>query len=94
MQAQPKWADSVFHLFVVTTEDKDRFVKHLADNDIIAAYHYPVPCHLQKAYVHLGYKAGDFPHSEYLADHCVSLPMYAELTDEDVDSVIETVNNY
>lgn len=94
MQKQPEWADSVFHLFVVTTEERDRFVKHLADNNIVAAYHYPVPCHLQKAYDHLGYKKGDFPNSEYLAAHCVSLPMYAELTEDDVDIVIETVNKY
>ena len=94
MQTQPDWADSVFHLFVVTTEDKDGFVKYLAENNINAAFHYPVPCHLQKAYAHLGYKQGDFPNSEYLAAHCVSLPMYAELTDSDVDYVINVVNQY
>ncbi len=94
MQSQPAWADSVFHLFVVTTEDKDGFVKYLAENNINAAFHYPIPCHLQKAYAHLGYKQGDFPHSEYLAAHCVSLPMYAELTDSDVDYVINVVNQY
>lgn len=94
MQAQPEWADSVFHLFVVTTEDKERFVKHLDANNIIAAFHYPVPCHLQKAYAHLGHKVGDFPNSEYLAAHCVSLPMFAELSDEDVDTVIRVVNQY
>lgn len=94
MQSQPDWADSVFHLFVVTTEDKDGFVKYLAENNINAAFHYPVPCHLQKAYAHLGYKQGDFPNSEYLAAHCVSLPMYAELTDSDVDYVLNVVNQY
>lgn len=94
MQSQPEWADSVYHLFVVTTEDKDGFVKYLAENNINAAFHYPVPCHLQKAYAHLGYKKGDFPHSEYLASHCVSLPMYAELSDADVDYVINVINQY
>jgi dTDP-4-amino-4,6-dideoxygalactose transaminase len=94
MQAQPKWSDSVFHLFVVTTKDKDRFVKYLAANNINAAFHYPVPCHLQKAYTHLGHKEGDFPNSEYLASHCISLPMYAELTDEETDYVINVVNQY
>ncbi len=94
MQARPEWADSVYHLFVVTTEDKDRLVKHLEKNDIIPAFHYPVPCHLQKAYAYLGYKNGDFPYSEYLALHCISLPMYAELTDEDVQYVINILNSY
>lgn len=94
MQEQPKWADSIYHLFVVTCENKDAFVKHLTDNDINPGFHYPVPCHLQKAYSHLGYKMGDFPHSEYLAAHCVSLPMFAELSNEDVNKVIETINRY
>jgi dTDP-4-amino-4,6-dideoxygalactose transaminase len=94
MQHHPEWADGVHHLFVVTTDAKDAFVKHLQENDINPAFHYPVPCHLQKAYAHLGYKTGDFPASEYLAAHCVSLPMYAELTDEQVERVIKTVNGF
>jgi dTDP-4-amino-4,6-dideoxygalactose transaminase len=93
-QHKPDWADGVNHLFVITTEDKDALVQHLDKNNIVAAYHYPVPCHLQKAYADLGYKKGDFPHSEYLADHCISLPMYAELTDDEVDHVIKTLNAY
>jgi dTDP-4-amino-4,6-dideoxygalactose transaminase len=94
MQKQPENTDSIFHLFVVTTEHKDLFVNHLADNGIAAAFHYPVPCHLQKAYSYLEHKPGDFPNSEYLAAHCVSLPMFAELTDEEVNKVIEVVNSY
>lgn len=94
MQKQPANTDSIFHLFVVTVENKDAFVKHLSDNGIAAAFHYPVPCHLQKAYAYLGYQAGDFPNSEYLAYHCVSLPMFAELTDEEVNTVIDVVNKY
>jgi dTDP-4-amino-4,6-dideoxygalactose transaminase len=94
MQSKPSYSDGIYHLFVVTTENKDAFVKHLADNSINAAYHYPVPCHLQKAYQHLKYKLGDFPNSEYLASHCVSLPMYAELTDEQVNHVITIINQY
>jgi dTDP-4-amino-4,6-dideoxygalactose transaminase len=94
MQSQPEWAESVFHLFVVTTENKDEFVKYIADKGIAAAFHYPVPCHLQKAYSDLGYQQGDFPNAEYLAAHCVSLPMFAELTKEQVDKIIKVVNDY
>jgi len=94
MQAQPDWASSIYHLFVVTVENKDSFVKYLDQNGIAAAFHYPVPCHLQKAYVHLGYKQGDFPNAEYLASHCVSLPMFAELTDAEVNTVIDALNAY
>ena len=94
LQAIPDYADGVHHLFVVTVENKEAFVKHLADNDINAAYHYPVPCHLQKAYSSLGHKVGDFPNSEYLAAHCLSLPMYAELIEDEVTYVIDVINNF
>jgi dTDP-4-amino-4,6-dideoxygalactose transaminase len=94
MQQQSQWADSIFHLFVVTSDSKDELVKYLISNGISPGFHYPVPCHLQKAYSHLGYKSGDFPNSEYLAAHCLSLPMYAELSDEQVDYVIDVLNRF
>ncbi len=94
MQAQPEWADSVHHLFVVTTKDREHFASYLQGQGITIGYHYPVPCHLQKAYAYLGHKEGDFPNAEYLAAHCVSLPMFAELTNEEVTKVIQAVNDY
>jgi dTDP-4-amino-4,6-dideoxygalactose transaminase len=94
MQVQPAGHDSVFHLFVVTTDNRDQLISYLNENNIYPGLHYPVPCHLQKAYMGLGYKTGDFPNSEYLAAHCLSLPMYAELTNEEVDFVIEKLNSY
>jgi len=94
MQVQPPGHESVFHLFVITTENRDELLKYLNDKNIFPGLHYPVPCHLQKAYTSLGYKAGDFPNSEYLAGHCLSLPMYAELTNEESDYVIKTLNSY
>jgi dTDP-4-amino-4,6-dideoxygalactose transaminase len=94
MQSIPEYSDGVYHLFVVVTEKRDDFAKYLTDNDITPAFHYPVPCHLQKAYSSLGYKVGSFPHAEYLAAHCVSLPMFPELTDNEVKKIIETINRY
>jgi dTDP-4-amino-4,6-dideoxygalactose transaminase len=94
MQAQPSWSNSIYHLFVVTADDRDRLSKYLNDHGIFPGLHYPVPCHLQKAYRHLGYKKGDYPNAEYLAEHCLSLPMYAELTDEEVKYVIDVLNSY
>lgn len=94
MQYQPDFADSVFHLFVVTTKQKDDFCRYLTDNHIVPAFHYPVPCHLQKAYTSLNYKEGDFPNAEYLASHCVSLPIYPELSDEQISYIINIVNKY
>jgi dTDP-4-amino-4,6-dideoxygalactose transaminase len=94
MQAQPIWANSVYHLFVVTTPERDNIIKYLNQNNIFPALHYPVPCHLQKAYQDLNYEKGDFPNAEYLAANCLSLPMYAELTDDEVSTVIDCLNNY
>lgn len=93
-QQKPAWADSVYHLMVVTVEDKEAFVKHLIESGINPAFHYPVPCHLQKAYSSLNYSIGSLPKSEYLASHAVSLPMYAELTEEEINTVIKALNNF
>jgi dTDP-4-amino-4,6-dideoxygalactose transaminase len=94
MQHSPSWVDPVHHLFVVTTEERDDFVRFLQEQGIFPAFHYPVPCHLQKAYAHLGYQPGHLPNAEYLAAHCVSLPMYPELTEAEVREVIRVVNAY
>ncbi len=56
-----------------------------------AGVHYPVPLHLQPAYAHLGHRAGDFPHAEAAAQEVLSLPLYAEMTDEQVRAVCETL---
>ena len=69
-------------------------MNYLKANDVYPGLHYPVPCHLQKAYHHLGYKQGEFPNSEYLADHSLSLPMYSELKDNKVEKMIELINKY
>jgi len=94
MQAQSEFTDSVYHLFVITTEDRDGLMKYLNEHQIFPGLHYPVPCHLQKAYAHLGYKQGDCPNAEYLASHCLSLPMFAELSDTEVEKVIELLNKF
>jgi dTDP-4-amino-4,6-dideoxygalactose transaminase len=94
MQVQPQGHESIYHLFVITTENREELIKFLNERNIFPGLHYPVPCHLQKAYAHLGYKTGDFPNSEYLASHCLSLPMYAELSDAEVEFVIKTLNSY
>lgn len=94
MQVHPEWAESIYHLFVITTQDREAFVKHMNAHNIFPGMHYPVPCHLQKAYTSLGYKKGDLPNAEYLAEHCISLPMFAELTDREAEYVIEVINKF
>ena len=94
MQKQPDFSESVYHLFVVTSDNRDALIKHLNAKQVFPGLHYPVPCHLQKVYASLGYKNGDFPNSEYLSEHCISLPMFAELSDDEVNRVIDAVNSY
>lgn len=93
MQEQPAWASSVYHLFVVTVDNRDSVMQYLQEKKIFCGLHYPIPCHLQKAYSHLGYKKGDLPNAEYLADHCISLPMYPELSDDEANQVIDCLKD-
>ena len=56
--------------------------------------HYPLPLHLQKCYASLGYKAGDFPVAEKAARECLSLPIYPELTDKQVQRVVDVIKDF
>lgn len=73
---------SVWHLYVIQTAKREELIQHLHKNNIATSIHYPVPPHLQQAYAHLGYKKGDFPIAEKLAERVLSLPIYPEMTDE------------
>lgn len=94
IQYQPAWGRSVYYVFVVTVPRRKRFMSYLETHGIHSSIHYPIPCHLQKAYEHLGYKKGDFPVAEHFSDHCVSIPLYPEMTDKEIEKVINTVNSY
>jgi len=95
MQSHPENTQPVFHLFEIKTKgDPDDFVNYMASLEIECNRHYPVPCHLQKAYAYLGYKKGDCPNAEDLASHCVTLPLFPEMTDSEVSQVINAVNKY
>lgn len=85
----------VFHLYVIETEKRDALMKYLKDeHNIVTLIHYPIPNHLQKALDYLGYKKGDFPVTENLANEIVSLPIYPEMTDEQVIYVSERINSF
>ena len=86
-------ATSVYHLFVVETEHRDRLRRHLADAGIDTGVHYPVPIHLQPAYA-AGYRMGQFPHTEALARRSLSLPMFPELRDDQVDAVAGAIRRF
>jgi dTDP-4-amino-4,6-dideoxygalactose transaminase len=83
----------VYHLFVVRIPGRDRVMQYLRDHDIFTGIHYPVPCHRQKAYESLPGPAGDYTVSERYADEILSLPMYAELTEEMIRHVCNALRD-
>ncbi len=89
-QTQPG-VEHVFHLFVVQIERRDQVQQWLAERGIATGIHYPVPIHLQEAYRDLGYAKGSFPVTEAAAERLLSLPMYAELTPEQIAAVAEAL---
>lgn len=84
----------VWHLYVIRSEQRDQLKDHLAAKGIATGLHYPIPLHLQPYYQDLGYKLGDFPITERFADQILSLPMYAEMTDEAVAYVAEEIREF
>jgi dTDP-4-amino-4,6-dideoxygalactose transaminase len=84
----------VYHLYVVRSDNRDGLQKHLGDNGIGTGLHYPLPLHLQNAYANLGYKRGDFPVSEKLAEEILSLPMYPGLTEEQQEYVVGKIKEW
>jgi len=87
-------APNVYHLYVIQTEKRDEMQAYLLEQGIQPLIHYPIPAHLQKAYLHLGYKKGDLPNTERAAERILSLPMFPELTDEQIDAVIAGVRAF
>lgn len=88
------YAESAYHLYVVRHPRRDDLKKHLEANKVGCALHYPLPLHLQKCYASLGYKEGDFPVAEKAARQCLSLPIYPELTDAQVQRVAQVVREF
>jgi dTDP-4-amino-4,6-dideoxygalactose transaminase len=81
----------VYHIYAVRSADRDGLQKSLQAAGVQTGLHYPIPVHLQPAYADLGYKVGDFPHSEAAAREVLSLPMFAELTSSQLETVAAAV---
>ncbi|MBL7949026.1 MAG: DegT/DnrJ/EryC1/StrS family aminotransferase [Bacteroidia bacterium] len=91
-----QWSDHVFHQYtlVLNGVDRTKLREYLASKDIPAMIYYPVPLHLQKAYVDPRYKAGDFPVTEHLCANVISLPIHTELSAETQDLIIQEVRSF
>lgn len=85
--------EHVFHLYVIQIDDRDRIADALLANGISTGIHYPLPLHLQPAYRHLGYHKGDFPVTENLAEHALSLPLFPELSSEQIAFVCKVLRD-
>ena len=85
------WSEPIWHVFPVFHARRDEFRTRLEALGVQSGVHYPRPVHLQPAYAWVGHKAGDFPITEELASTEISLPMFPELSDPDVDRVIDAV---
>jgi dTDP-4-amino-4,6-dideoxygalactose transaminase len=81
----------VFHVFAVLVENRANIQEQLQTAGIQTGIHYPYPVHLLPAYADLGYEKGQFPCSEYVAAHELSLPMYPELSQADVERVAQAI---
>ncbi|MCI9480627.1 MAG: DegT/DnrJ/EryC1/StrS family aminotransferase [Lachnospiraceae bacterium] len=84
----------IYYVYVMTTEKRDALRKYLERKKIMTGVYFPVPLHLQKAFEQLGYKKGDMPNAEYIAEHSLVIPMFPELTQEEIDQVVEAVNGW
>lgn len=84
-------ARHVYHIYCIRTSNRDTLRDALMTKGVQTAIHYPIPVHLQKGFADLDYKPGDFPYSEQAAEEVLSLPMYAELTDDQIQFVAKSL---
>ena len=88
------YAKHVYHLYVIRVEKgRDKLREELKSNGIATGIHYPIPLHLQEAYKYLEYRYGDFPVTEKASQEILSLPMFAELSDEQIEEIVELIKN-
>ncbi len=90
------YSNHVFHQYTLKLNgaDRDALREHLTQNNIPSGIYYPIPLHLQKAYLDPRYKEGDFPITEDLCRSVISLPMHTELDDEQIDFISKTILNF
>jgi dTDP-4-amino-4,6-dideoxygalactose transaminase len=84
----------IFHVYAIRVKDRDALLRSLTEQGIGCGIHYPIPVHLQAAYRSLGYQRGSFPVAEQCANEFLSLPMFPELTDAQIDLVIQGIRDH
>ncbi len=92
--AEPADSKPVYHVFPLFTPERDQLREHLHANGISTGIHYPIPVHLQKGFSGLGYREGDLPETERVCRDVMSLPMYPELTEEQLTHITSSVQQF
>ena len=88
------YAKHIYHIYAIRTQNRDAFMNNLAEKNIHCGIHYPIPIHLQQAYQLLGNGAGSFPTAEKFAKELVSLPMFPELNEEQIQFVANEIKYF
>ncbi|MBU3134072.1 DegT/DnrJ/EryC1/StrS family aminotransferase [Clostridium gasigenes] len=83
--------EHVYHMYILQSENREEVLEKLKIAGVATGVYYPVPLHLQKAYKNSGYKVGDMPVSEYLSHRTFAIPVYPELTKEQVKYIVESI---
>jgi dTDP-4-amino-4,6-dideoxygalactose transaminase len=88
------YAQHIFHVYAIKVQDRDALMTSLTEQGISCGIHYPVPIHLQNAYQYMGVGKGSFPVAEKCAEEIVSLPMFPELTEEQIQFVVDGIKKH
>ncbi len=91
---EPEWTKAVYHLYVIRTQKREELQKYLSENGINTGLHYPIPLHLQNAYKRSGLANGSYPITEKVSNEIVSLPMFPNLTEEQIEYVSQKIKAF
>jgi hypothetical protein len=86
--------EQVYYVFNILVENRDQLAEHLKKNEIGYSIYYPMPLHQQKCFEYLGYKKGDFPVAEKVSEKIIALPIYPEITVDEIDYVCDTIKKF
>ncbi len=91
---EAEYAKHIYHIYAIRAKNRDALINALARKEVFCGIHYPVSLHLQDAYKPLGYSKGSFPVTERCAEELVSLPMFSELTQEQIEKVVKEIRHF
>ena len=94
LPVEASYAKHVYHLFEVRVQNRESLINYLKQRGIDTGLHYPIPLHLQQAYTYLGYKKGDYPIAEKCCSEILSLPIFPEMTDQQLEYVSQSMKEF